>query len=155
MITDDQLLGLNVYEEAAGEIADGRAAVARVTLNRMHRRYQSDGTMVGTVLKPNQFSWAWYDYVGGKARRIAWSVEDALEIAEKKLAAADHAVLTACELIGRRVQGGTYRGDLYDHLTDDAVLYLNPDPRLVPRMPSWANDGKLVCTIGHHRFYRA
>jgi spore germination cell wall hydrolase CwlJ-like protein len=54
-IDPNTLLAVAVLDEARGEIPEGRAAVAQVILNRMRLRYQSDGTIAGTVLHPEAF----------------------------------------------------------------------------------------------------
>lgn len=165
MMNAVQLLGLNTYEEARGEITDGKAAIARVVKNRMMRRFFSDGTVAGTILKKDQFSWAWFDFVtrvtGNAAvdklakpqyRRIAATPDDARFIAESKLLTASPRLLAACTAISAEVMAETYRGAAYDKLTDWAVSYLNP--RILTRLPKWATPDKLVCRIGNHDFYR-
>lgn len=52
--SDEALAALTVYLEARGESFAGKLAVAAVIRNRMERRYQSDGTIAGTVLRPRQ-----------------------------------------------------------------------------------------------------
>jgi spore germination cell wall hydrolase CwlJ-like protein len=47
----------NIYAEARGEPWAGQVAVGNVVRNRMRRRYSSDGTVVGTIFRPHQFSW--------------------------------------------------------------------------------------------------
>jgi cell wall hydrolase len=47
---------LTIDQEARGESFEGKLAVAEVIRNRTLRKYQSDGTVQGTVLKPYQFS---------------------------------------------------------------------------------------------------
>lgn len=154
-MNDLDLLGLCVLQEAAGESDDGRAAVARVIKNRMALKYASDGTVAGTILKYDQFSWLWFKYTGGHPHRIAWAAEDAAKVAADKLAEAPPMILEQCLLIASDVMSGKYHGPLYDKLTDDVVLYLNPNPQLVPHLPAWASPDKLVCVIGHHEFFRA
>lgn len=153
MIDDPTLLALCVYDEARGEDADGKAAVARVVLNRMRKRYASDGTVVGTVLRPGQFSGFWFDFVGGHYTRVCRTVAEAQERAENKLAdALKHPTSwAACASAATAVQAGTYHSPAYDMLTDDAVLYLNPSISKA----DWATPDKHVCDIGHHAFYRA
>ena len=152
-MTDDDLLALCVLEEAGAEVDDGKAAVARVIFNRMRLKYSSDGTIAGTVMKYDQFSWAWFSFVNGHYTRVADTVEQATAIAERKLAAALPGAIANCGRIAQEVQAGTYHGPLYDKLTDDAVLYLNP--HILHRLPSWATPDKLVCVIERHFFYHA
>lgn len=162
---DEELLALNVYEEAGGEIPDGQAAVARVTLNRIKRKFFSDGTMLGTVLAKDQFSWAWFgfvtrvtgtgaaEHVEHKYIRLAHTLTEAQQLADDLMRRALPRNFSACRRVADQVSVGSYGGTLYDKLTDDAVLYLNP--RILTALPSWAIAEKLVCSIGHHDFYRA
>lgn len=152
-MTDEDLLALNVYSEANLEIPDGKAAVARVVKNRMAHKFFSDGTIPGTVLKKDQFSWAWFDFRNGKYTRVAWDLEGAQHVAASKLAVASQKSLAVCRDIADKVMAGTYSGPFYDMLTDDVVLYLNP--KIVSKLPEWASEDKLVCIIGHHQFFRA
>lgn len=152
-MTDSDLIALCVLMEAGGEIDDGKAAVARVIKNRMALKFESDGTVYGTVLKYDQFSWAWFDFVSGGYRRIAWTVDEAEKVAERDLNRAAPGPLLHCRDIAEKVMAGIYAGPLYDHLTDLAVNYLNP--RILHRVPAWASPDKLVCVIGNHSFFRA
>ena len=151
MISDADLLAVCIFCEANLEPDDGKAAVARVIRNRIALRYESDGTMTGTVLKYDQFSWAWFAFVSGKYTRISDTVDQAMSIAEYKLKTAPKAALATCAQIGASVMAGTYAGELYDKLTDDAVMYVNLDIS----KPAWAIPSKQVCVIGRHTFYRA
>lgn len=63
-LPDDQLLGLNIWAEAEGELTEGKIAVGSVVLNRVafgssHRRWGEiyGNTIKGVILAPNQFSW--------------------------------------------------------------------------------------------------
>ena len=150
-MTDDDLLALCVVQEAAGEVQQGRAAIARVIKNSMARKFMSDGTISGTILKTDQFSWAWFDMIDGRYTRVCSTHDEAEARAVKLLASANKATLETCRDIAHQVMAGTYHGDLYDHLTDDAVNYLNP----AISSTAWATPAKLVCVIGHHNFYRA
>lgn len=153
-MNDQDLLALCVLEEAGGEPDEGRAAVARVIANRMKRKYQSDGTMVGTVLHYDAFSWAWFAFGGTppKYHRVAWHLDQAQAIAEKKLASAPATALSQCRVIAAFVNAGTFHGDLYDKLTDDTVMYLNP--HILDHLPDWAVPEKFVVRIGQQDFYR-
>lgn len=166
MVLDDPLLlALCVYEEAGGEIGDGQAAVARIVKNRIAKRFFSDGTMVGTVLAKDQFSWAWFAFVqkhtGNAAAdknsrayvRVSHTLSDAEQVAQDLQKRAVPSVLAHCGSIATAVMLGRYEGVMYDKLTDDAVSYLNP--RILTALPKWATPDKLVCSIGHHDFYRA
>lgn len=162
---DKTLLALNVYEEAAGEPINGRAAIARVVKNRMAKKFFSDGTIQGTVLAPDQFSWAWFGFVtkttgnitpGKHVQeyvRLAHNATEAQALAESLLKRTIPKVLAACGDVAQQVIAGTYYDPLFAKLGNDAVSYLNP--RILTKLPKWAIPEKLVVSIGHHDFYRA
>lgn len=164
-MTDDEAMALNVYEEAGGEITEGRAAIARITLNRMRRRFFSDGTVLGTVFAKDQFSWAWFgfevvhtgvgvhDLAHREYVRLAHNLTEALALATDLQDMAPPHALAECASVAAQVAAGTFNGPLYDRLTDDAVNYCNP--RILTKLPAWAIPSALVCSIGHHDFYRA
>lgn len=58
VLSPDCLAALCIFAEARGEPFEGMVAVGSVLRNRMARRYQSDGTVPGTVFRPWAFSWA-------------------------------------------------------------------------------------------------
>ena len=152
-MTDDDALTLCAFQEAAAEIDDGVAAIARVVLNRIRLKYASDGTVQGTVFKPAQFSWTQFAMVDGKYEKVAHDPEHVEARAQFLLLTAKRQVKPWARVtaIVRAVQAGTYRGIFYDRLTDDAVLYVNPE--IVARQ-SWEIPANHICTIGHHVFYR-
>jgi len=166
-MTDAELLALCVFEEAGREPDDGRAAVARVVLNRMKKRFGSDGTIRGTVLAHNQFSWVEYDFVtvhSGTGTRleshqeyqiVARTSDQILSRVSKLLIAAKGFPKTWARIseIVAAVQAHNYSGPQYNFLTDDVVYYVNP--KILTKQPSWAISKRLVCSIGNHNFYRA
>jgi len=154
---DLTLLALAVWDEARGESDDGKAAVARVILNRKRLRYSSDGTIVGTVLHKDQFSGFWFDFVNGHYTRVCHTLEEAEARAGTLLAGAIQSpVWSDCRNVATDVTNDSYVAtDGYTEMTDAAVLYLNPAIINPAHMPAWANEQNRVCTIGHHTFYHA
>lgn len=156
---DAAWLTLNVYMEARGEPQDGKAAVARVVMNRARLQYFSDGTVKNTVLRRDQFSWAWFDMVDGHYTRVCSTPEQAelraTHLYRSITQGGPQARLTwaACEDAAEAVLAGHYTGADYDGLRDDVVLYYNPD--VVKTPPAWADPDKYEGRIGHHCFYRA
>lgn len=150
---DATLLALCAFEEANLEPDDGVAAVARVVLNRTARRYQSPGTIAGTIFWPDAFSWTQWEMEAGRYTRVAWTDAETQARALGLLVVAQHyaGAWARALRITAAVQAGTYAGADYAHLTDDTVLYLNP---ALARAP-WATPAKLVCAIGRQDFYRA
>lgn len=56
IVEDWKWVVLTIAQEASSEPIDGKIAVAEVIRERMENKYNSDGTLVGTVLSPYQFS---------------------------------------------------------------------------------------------------
>lgn len=155
---DAELLTLCVFKEAAGEPQDGKAAVARVVLNRTNRKppYASDGTIAGTILRHAQFSWTSFDYVAGHYQEVAFTPAEVEARVERLLneALTYKSTWAACDDTAKDVLAGTYTGgDEYEKLGDEAVLYLNPS--IVKPLPKWADPAKLLAVIGGHHFFGA
>jgi len=129
LIDDETWATLTIWCEARGEPYEGKLAVAEVIANRMRRKYQSDGTVPGTVLKPWQFS-AWNTDDGNRIR--AASLEDG------------QADVAMCRQAWRDVLAGT-------SVVPKAVLYCNL--AIVSHTPGWADPAKLVRVIGRHSFF--
>ena len=131
LISDEAWASLTIWCEARSEPYEGQVAVAEVIQARMRRRFLSDGTVVGTVLAPYQFS-AW-NTTDPNRRRAA-----VLDDADVGLAMARQAWRDV--LAGASVVPG-------------ALMYLNP--QAVTRMPEWAIPEKFLRAIGAHHFYMA
>lgn len=163
-----ELLALNGFQEANLEPLDGLAAVMLVTLNRRTLKYQSDGTLKGTVEHPLAFSWtqctmedeavpahglisAHHEEVYVKVAHTPEEIEArvaALLIQSQKYVTAWARAMTTAQ----QMMNGTYHHvtPAYGLLTPDTVLYLN---HAIAHAP-WATADKRVCDIGHHTFYR-
>lgn len=165
-MNDADLDALNVYEEAGGEPDEGKAAVARVVVNRQRAKFFSDGTVAGTVLAKDQFSWAWFGFVAVKMTghadptkhnqeyvRLCHTPAEAEALAATLLKRAVPSVLARCADIAASVRAATYYHPLYARLGNDAVSYLNP--RILTSLPKWATADRFMVSIGHHDFYRA
>jgi hypothetical protein len=147
------LLALCVWSEARGEIDDGKAAVARVVLNRTKLKYQSDGTLEGTILHPAAFSWTQYDYVDGHYVKVAFTPEEQADRVRACFAEAQKSpAWQVCRFISGRVLSGAYDTPLYRTLTDAVVLYYAPS---ACKAPDWAKADNLVTTVGRQWFFRA
>lgn len=133
LIPEDTLAIVTIMQEAAGEPYTGKVAVAEVILNRMKAKYSSDGTVSGTVLRPLQFS-GWNSRDPGRIRNIRIDTDD--PVVQECMRAWDEA----------KHGSDTVKG---------AVLYYNPDPRLVPVTPEWAKSHSAVqvAEVGHHVFF--
>ncbi len=133
VISDDVLAGITIKQEADGESMAVKVAIGEVIRNRMAARYQSDGTVAGTVLHPFAFS----GWNSTRDPNIA-----ALRIRTVQVDSAD---LNDCSVAwNQSATSGTVPG---------AVLYFVPGSVRVP--PAWADPAKLVAVLGAQRFYRA
>ncbi|HZR87913.1 MAG TPA: cell wall hydrolase [Bradyrhizobium sp.] len=150
-----ELAALCAFEEANLEPDDGVAGVLKVIQNRMRLRFQSDGTVEGTIFHGNgvAFSWAAFDWFNHRYQRVANGLtEIEARAAHLEQVAAGYPNAWARALrITRAMVARTYHGPDFDRLTDDTVLYLNPAIAHAP----WATPDKQVWVIGHHVFYRA
>ncbi len=121
----EDLAALTIYLEARGESFAGKMAVAAVIRNRMAMKYQSDGTVKGTVLKRKQFQ--------------PWNRQQPHQV----LANFNKRRMKDSLLAWRLVQDGR-------KVVEGAVLFYNPR---IARTPRWAQVGQKVATIGGHEFY--
>jgi len=121
----EDLAALTIYLEARGESFAGKMAVAAVIRNRMAMKYQSDGTVKGTVLKYKQFQ--------------PWNRQQPHQV----LANFNKRRMQDSLLAWRLVQDGR-------NIVDGALLFYNPR---IARTPRWAQVGQKVATIGEHEFY--
>ncbi|RMH09818.1 MAG: cell wall hydrolase [Nitrospirae bacterium] len=124
-LTDERLAALTIYLEARGESFAGKLAVAAVIRNRMKFKYQSDGTVRGTVLRAKQFQ--------------PWNHKSPHQI----LVDFNHQRFRDSLLAWRLVQDGR-------EVVNGAVLFYNPR---IARTPQWATFGRKVAIIGQHEFY--
>lgn len=126
LIPDDSLGIVAVFQEAEGEPYEGKVAVAEVILRRTARKYMSDGTVAGTVLKKYQFSGMNSD----SANRIrSFQLETSVP------------VVNDCVRAWMEAQRGS-------NYAPGCLHYYNPSLC----SPSWAKDATVVAEIGRHRF---
>lgn len=129
LIDDDTLASICVWAEARGESLTGKIMVAEVILRRTRKKYQSDGTLAGTIFKAKQFSWA-NDSTSWRA--AAFSLDSTAPQVKECREAWEYAL------------GGS-------NLSKDAVLYYSDiiDP------PKWASAPGVheVAVCGHHHFF--
>jgi len=147
-------MALCAYDEARNQLDDGKAAVCQVIKNRANLSYQSDGTIMGTVLHPMAFSGFWCDMVNGHYVRVAHTIADAQGRAAAKFAAAIAQPQLWSNLmeIATDVMGGHYepQGPEFALLCPDALLYCN----MAVSAPTWATRDRFITRIGAHSFYR-
>lgn len=131
LISEDALAIVTIMQEAAGEPYAGKLAVAEVIRNRMQKKYASDGTISGTVLRPKQFS-GWNTNDPGRIRNMRIDTDDK--------------VVRECVSAWHEAQSGS-------NTTNNAVLYYNPD--IIHDTPEWAlpDSAMLVAVVGQHHFF--
>lgn len=132
IISSDSLAIATIWQEAAGEPYEGKLAVAAVIRNRMKKKYQSDGTVEGTVLKDYQFS--------------GWNTDPKDTLRERSMRLDDtDPVVAECAKAWKE-------SELIDP-TKGAVLYFAP--KGVKKTPAWASaeSVSLVRVIHNHQFY--
>ena len=158
-LTDDQLFATLVCDEAGNQPYEGKVAVAIVVLNRIARRYESDGTMMGTVLAHFQFSGFWFEMIDHHYTQICHSLADAQAQAMKLFLSFDssHVYADAVRAIAdaRAWEAGqpmSFEPDAaFKGLTKNTVLYLNPQFSHA----TWAVPAKQDAVIHDHVFYHA
>lgn len=126
LIPDDQWGIITVFAEARGEEYRGKLAVAEVIVRRTARKFFSDGTVVGTVLRPMQFS--------------CWNTRDPNRLSAA-LADDTDSVVRACIEAWHDAQLGS-------NVTNGALYYHNPKLS----GPPWGELGRLTVSIGKHDF---
>ena len=148
--SDADLLALCVSTEASNQPPDGMAAVYDTIRNRMRMRYQSDGTLAGTVLHHNAYSAFGFNFPHGGYEPAPDAYTP--ERVAKMLAAAKASRVWSkiCSVIVSVDAGHYVGGEGYDRLTPDTVLYVNP----TISHPDWATPAAFVTVIGQHSFYR-
>lgn len=153
-MTDEDLLATCLMSEAAGEPDEGKAAVAQVVLNRMARRYQSDGTIAGTVLHPSAFSGFSFDMIDGRYTRVV-PLEPQETLRARMVGRAQsmamhytrQAVWPECFALAQAAVAGAPL--LANPLLTEAVLYAN----LAISKPPWVHSVSFLAKIGAHSFY--
>ena len=128
LIADDALAAITIFQEAEGEPFEGKVAVAEVIRNRMARRFMSDGTVAGTVLRAFQFS--------------GFNTMSSNRVRSFKIDA-DNPIVEDClrAWATARMGSNTVKG---------ADSYVN----LGLADPKWARGKKPVASVGRHSFYR-
>ena len=126
LVSDDDLGIITVFQEAEGEPYEGKVAVAEVILRRTERKYMSDGTIAGTVLRRYQFS--------------GFNTESPNRVRSFKVDTEDQNV-SDCARAWSEAKAGS-------NLVPDCLHYLNP--KLCE--PSWVIGATVVKTIGNHKF---
>lgn len=135
LIAEDALAIVTLMQEAAGEPYIGKVAVAEVIRNRMNKKYASDGTVSGTVLRPLQFS-GWNAKDPGRIRTVRSdtddkAVQDCLRAWQEAMAGSD--------------------------IVKGAVLYLNQGylQKIGEPIPDWAlpDSAIEVAIVGQHHFF--
>lgn len=129
VIPDDAWAVLTLYGEARGESFLGKVAVGEVIRTRMARKYLSDGSVVGTVLKPYQFS--------------CWNTNDPNRLLMARLED-DAPIYREC--------ARAWTESAFTIVTQGAVCYLNP--RALTQLPTWYDPAAITLREGRHEFLK-
>lgn len=131
LISDDALGALTIWAEAQGEPYIGKVAIGEVIRDRAASRYDSDGTIAGTVARRMQFSFFNDDSQDNSLLIRALQIDE------------DDPVVRECVRAWAEAQGGSSNAA-------GAVLYAN----LAVCTPSWLPKAVQVAQIGRHTFFK-
>lgn len=152
---DRTIRALCVWSEAAGELAEGRRAVALVIEYRIKAKYESDGTAGGTVLAYDQFSGFWFAMFNQQYRRVCWTLADAQKRADQLLRLAMNEPIWAdCLKAVDEVDSRAWSfapGPQFDALLAHPRTFMYAN--LAISSPAWAFTYPQVAKIGHHTFF--
>jgi spore germination cell wall hydrolase CwlJ-like protein len=127
LVSDDIWGVMTVWQEAQGEVFDGKTAVAEVILRHAHIGFSDpEKTVAGAVLHSWQFS--------------GWNTVSPVRVRSAQLDDQD-LVVQECMKAWERAKGGS-------NVSCGALLYYNP----AVCTPSWEPHCCEVAVIGHHRF---
>jgi N-acetylmuramoyl-L-alanine amidase len=128
LVSEEAWAVLTIAQEASGESYAVKLATAEVIRNRMRRRYSSDGTVAGTVLRPYQFS--------------GWNTKDPNRIRCAALEDTDP-LTQECRRAWKEAVAGS-------DTVNGAVLYFNP---AIVQTPEWVERSEAVAVVGPHHFF--
>ncbi len=167
--TDIDWLAGTMLGEANGQGNDALAAVCQTVKNRILTHYLSDGTVIGTVLRPYQYDcWTPSLRLGsstqGKGGAVTLAGNEQYGLSTYIPMWQKHTALWAnAKQIATQIMSGTYVTTNPVLLSiignKKAVLYLQPQTTIAARsshtLPSWASSSKLIGAIGTQNFYYA
>jgi hypothetical protein len=145
-LPDEQLMGLCIEREAAGEPHEGRVAVGTVILERVDNHDWEGKTIQEVILKPWQFSWTMEQ--GGKeyyAQSVAIADDFNVEIMKSK-------PLQECFDIAKGLIDGTIPRDPDLHAAH-CCQYLNPVTAARTKDKWLASGMKIIKVIKNHSFF--
>lgn len=139
IFSDEGLAAITIKQEAEDQGYNGMIAVGEVIRTRMKTRYQSNGTVAGTVLRPWQFS-GWNQQEAGRLRTILLSF-----------------ILKPDDPINRQCVDAWHES-IGTNLTKGANLYFAPKVLRAEGVPdpAWVKHPRVVFVekINDHYFYR-
>jgi len=146
-LTDQELMGLCVYCEAAGEPYEGRVAVGTAILERVDKQDWEGKTIQEVILKPWQFSWTMPE-AGEAYYEKAVAMADDFNVEVMK-----NVPLRECFDIAKGLISGSILRDPDLHAVR-CCQYLNPVTATTTKA-KWLDHGMTVIKrIGHHEFFR-
>ena len=126
LIPEDTLGIVCLFQETEGESYLGKVCVAEVILRRTKRKFSSDGTVAGTVLRKYQFSGMNTD---SPSRIRSFKIDT------------DNPIVQECVKAWEEAKAGS-------NYVPDCLHYFNPSIS----NPYWGRDAKIVKEVGNHRF---
>ena len=142
LISEEALAVVTIMQEAEGEPYLGKLAVAEVIRNRMTKKYASDGTVVGTVLRAKQFS-------GWNAVSTKSDPHNLFRIRSVQIDS-DEPIVKDCIRAWNEARAGS-------NTVHGAVLYYSPSALRAMGIPDpdWAlpDSADEVAVVGKHRFF--
>jgi len=159
-VTDEELAATCIADEASNQPYEGKVAVGIVILNRMAKKFESDGTVPGTVEKYMQFSGFWDDFVAGRYQVVVHGeVQEQMRAEHLHQEFSKQPIWNDCVRAWLDAQAWAAGkplsftpGPQFHKLTKDTVLYYNPR---IAKQPAWATLEKLDAVIFQHDFYHA
>jgi spore germination cell wall hydrolase CwlJ-like protein len=133
LVPDWKWAVMTIMQEAQGEPYSTKLAVAEVIIRRTKMKYNSDGTVAGTVLWPMQFS-------GWNAKDDTPKYRERVECAKVM---EDDPVVMECIKAWKEAENGS-------NTTGRATLYYNPSIS----NPPWAKTCIETAVIDKHRYMR-
>jgi hypothetical protein len=126
LVTDRALGIATVWQEARGLDYQGKVNVASAMRNRMKKKYSSDGTVAGTVLRDRQFS--------------GWNASDPNRVPSAQLDDKDPVVMECAR---------AWDASEFNDTVNGAVLYYAKSMKTAPHWAQPSNSKILATDSGH------
>lgn len=172
-ISNDDLATLCIFSEAANQPNEGKVLIGVVILKRMAERFESDGTVAGTVLAPDQFSGFYFEMrdhvytrVVGRYDRTGAETRAQVMLAQAKPYTSAWGLALAAWLDAKAIMANgnpaatCLAGPITGWPLGSAFQLVLAEPRALMYdnlkivTPAWATPDKHVAKIFDHDVYR-